>query len=117
MNLHDLIVSPPVALLLYVGLAGALVGIGKLLAPRTKPSRTENGLYASGELAEDGKSPPGYRRFFVVALFFAVLHLGALVLGTFALGIYGAGVPAGLLPIVVVYLLGLALSLLVLMLG
>ena len=49
---------------------------------------------------------PGYRPFFVVALFFAVLHLGALMLGS------GSASPAML-----VYLLGLMLALLALILG
>ena len=49
---------------------------------------------------------PGYRPFFVVALFFAVLHLGVLVLAT--------GIPS---PVMRIYLLGLLLALLALILG
>ena len=49
---------------------------------------------------------PGYRPFFVVALFFAVLHLGVLVLGT--------GVSS---PVLIIYLCGLMLALLALILG
>ncbi len=49
---------------------------------------------------------PGYRPFFVVALFFAVLHLGVLVLAT--------GISS---PVMRIYLLGLMLALLALILG
>ena len=49
---------------------------------------------------------PGYRPFFVVALFFAVLHFGVLVLAT--------GIPS---PVMRIYLLGLMLALLALILG
>jgi lipopolysaccharide export LptBFGC system permease protein LptF len=48
---------------------------------------------------------PGYRPFLVVALFFAVLHLGVLMLGS-----------SNLTPIAGVYLVGLLLALLALIL-
>jgi hypothetical protein len=49
---------------------------------------------------------PGYRQFFVIALFFAVLHLGVLIIGSSDLsGVSG------------VYLLGLMLALVALILG
>ncbi|MCB8987896.1 MAG: hypothetical protein H6661_09140, partial [Ardenticatenaceae bacterium] len=49
---------------------------------------------------------PGYRPFFVIALFFAVLHLGVLMLGS--------SIPS---PISVLYLAGLILALIALVLG
>ena len=38
---------------------------------------------------------PGYRQFFVIALFFAVLHLGVLMLGSSGLTPVAAAVPRG----------------------
>ena len=38
--------------------------------------------YASGEENDPLPAAPGYRQFFVVALFFAVLHLGVLMVGS-----------------------------------
>lgn len=111
------IVSPPVAILLYLGLVGLLYGFGRVLAPKVRRSAAKETLYANGEVAEVTKAAPGYRRFFVVALFFAVLHLGALVLGTVALGTSGAGAPPGMFAAVIIYLVGLSFTLLVLMLG
>jgi hypothetical protein len=49
---------------------------------------------------------PGYRQFFVVALFFAVLHLGVLMIGS-----------SDFSPVAGVYLLGLILALIALILG
>jgi hypothetical protein len=49
---------------------------------------------------------PGYRPFFIIALFFAVLHLGVLMLGS-----------SGLAPFALLYLVGLLLALLALILG
>ena len=95
----DWLASPPVALLIY-GLG--LYGLMRLLsgAPR------RSSLYAGGEVHTNGRSAPGYRPFFVFALFFAVAHLGALILAT--------GAPS---PIAVIYLCGLGVSLVALILG
>jgi hypothetical protein len=49
---------------------------------------------------------PGYRPFMVVALFFAVIHLGILMIGS-----------SGLTPLAGVYLAGLIMALLALILG
>jgi NADH:ubiquinone oxidoreductase subunit 3 (subunit A) len=111
------VVSPPVALVLYLFLVGLLYGSGRLLAPPNREKDDNHSLYGSGETAALSKAAPGYRRFFVVALFFAVLHLGALVLGTVALTASGAQASPGLITGIIVYLVGLALTLLVLILG
>lgn len=97
----DWLGSPPVALLIY-GLG--LYGLLRLLTTHA-PRRSS--LYAGGELHTEGRSVPGYRPFFVFALFFAVAHLGALILAT-------AG-PSS--PVAVLYLLGLGVSLVALILG
>ena len=49
---------------------------------------------------------PGYRQFFVIALFFAVLHLGVIMVGS-----------SDLSSVTIVYLLGLILALVALILG
>src|SRR5512144_398585 len=102
----QILLTPVVAFLIYLGLAALLsYGSGKLAGP-TKPSVLKSSTYSSGELAPTALAAPGYRPFFVLALFFAVLHLGALVLGS------GSFSPA-----VLIYLLGLMLALLALILG
>jgi NADH:ubiquinone oxidoreductase subunit 3 (subunit A) len=87
---------PPIAFVLYVVLTGLLMLFGRFLAgTRHSTSPEKNSVYASGEVGPEVPSAPGYRQFFVVALFFAVLHLGILVAGsgtlTFRMGIYLGG--------------------------
>lgn len=101
------LLSPPIALPIYIGLVAILVAVGRLLAGRSSVS-TNTQLYSSGEFSpvDDDKSVPGYRPFFVVALFFAVLHLGVVVLATI-----------GFSSVSILYLLGLMMVLIVLIIG
>ena len=102
----NLLLSPLFAFLIY----GSLIGILSLgvrgIAMRGKTSHIKTSAYASGEEHDTEPAAPGYRPFFVAALFFAVLHLGVLMLGT-----------SGLAPVSFVYLGGLMLALLALILG
>ena len=102
----QILFTPLVAFLIYLALAALLSLAGRRLAGPAKSTLLKSSTYSSGELAPTHIAAPGYRPFFVVALFFAVLHLGALVLGS------GLASPAMLF-----YLLGLALALLALILG
>jgi NADH:ubiquinone oxidoreductase subunit 3 (subunit A) len=78
----DILLSPPIALFLYIGFAGSIYLIGRGLAGAGNPSTAKSSLYGSGEEASSILAAPGYRPFFLIALFFAILHLGVLVLGT-----------------------------------
>jgi NADH:ubiquinone oxidoreductase subunit 3 (subunit A) len=101
-----LLLSPPIALLVYIVLVGILAWISRLLVGRVKESPTERTTYASGEAPSGTTAVPGYRQFFVVALFFGILHLGVLVLGS-----------EGQTFTAVIYLAGLFLALVALVLG
>jgi len=101
------LLSPPVAFLLYIPLVLLIVWVGKqLAAPSEKPSAAKSSLYGSGEEAPVMAAAPGYRPFFLVAFFFAILHLGMLVLGFGNLSLPQA-----------LYGFGLALALVALILG
>lgn len=102
----DLILTPPIAFLVYAGLAAVLTYIGRWLAGPSQANLVKSSTYSSGEAPPSQIAAPGYRPFFVVALFFAILHLGVLILGT--------GNFSG---ITLVYLIGLILALLALILG
>lgn len=102
----EILLVPPVAFVIYLGLVALLSAPGKRLARTPNDPLTAVETYASGEAAPEGQAAPGYRPFFVTALFFAVLHLGALVLGSSDLS--GSAE---------VYLLGLAVALVALILG
>ena len=102
----QILLTPALAFLIYLALAALISFGGRKLAGPVKSSLLKSSTYSSGELAPTHVAAPGYRPFFVVALFFAVLHLGALVLGS---GTFS--------PTMLVYLLGLMLALLALILG
>ena len=102
----DIVLSPPVAFLLYIPLVAFITWIGRQLAGPGRPSEAKSSGYSSGEKASTFFAAPGYRPFFLVAFFFAILHLGMLVLGVGDLNNAQA-----------VYIIGLALALLALILG
>lgn len=104
--MDDIMLNPPLALLINIGLVSILYALGRLMAGSSHASPVKTSTYSSGEEPPEQSAAPGYRPFFVVALFFAVLHLGALVLGTGGVNIIGA-----------IYLVGLALALVALILG
>jgi NADH:ubiquinone oxidoreductase subunit 3 (subunit A) len=105
MNVPTLL-APPLAFLMYLGLVGVLLGLGRLLAGRRRPTRRGAIIYASGEAPARARAAPGYQPFFGVALFFAMLHLGVLIASTGALGVVGLAYIGGLLLVLLVVLLG-----------
>ncbi len=104
--MKDLLLTPPIAFLFYIGLAGLFVVLGRIFAGPSKLTSGKLSTYSSGEAPPDRPAAPGYRPFFVVALFFAVLHLGVLILGSGKLNLFAG-----------IYLLGLILALVALILG
>lgn len=102
----DIILFPPIALIIYLLLVGLIERIGKLLAGQEHPNPLKSSLYGSGEEAPSFRAAPGYRPFFLVAFFFAFLHLGMLIAGTGNLNWSEA-----------IYLVGLMLALVALILG
>ncbi|HEX3050187.1 MAG TPA: hypothetical protein VHP83_05985 [Aggregatilineaceae bacterium] len=102
----DFLLIPPVAFIAYVGLVTLLSLFGRMLAGPSEHSAVKASTYSSGEASPVRPAAPGYRPFFVIALFFAILHLGVLMLGSGELsGTAG------------IYLIGLMLALLALILG
>jgi NADH:ubiquinone oxidoreductase subunit 3 (subunit A) len=102
----SILLSPPIAFLLYIPLVMVFVLIGRRMVGDIPTSDLKRSLYSSGEEAPTSFASPGYKPFFLVALFFAILHLGILVLGSGNLNSTEA-----------VFLGGLILALLALILG
>lgn len=102
----DLLLTPPIALLTYLGLAWLLYRLAGSMAEQSEVNEEKRSVYTGGEAPPARTAAPGYRPFFVIALFFAVLHLGVLMLGS-----------SGLTPLSGLYLAGLLLALLALILG
>lgn len=109
--------SPPIAFVIYVGLVALLYGFGRIMAPAARQNSTKSSLYAGGEVAATTKAAPGYQRFFIVALFFVVIHLGALVLATAGLATVGMALGSGVWIALLFYLSGLAITLIILLLS
>ncbi len=102
----NVLLTPPVAFLIYVPLVLVLVGLGRVLAGPTKATPMKATVYGSGEAPPTAAAAPGYQPFFLIAFFFAIVHLAMLVLGI------------GSLPTAaVVYIVGLILVLVALILG
>ena len=103
----EILLSPPIAFLLYIPLVMLLLWLGRQLSlPSERPSAEKSSVYGGGEKSPTLSAVPGYKPFFLVAFFFAILHLGMLVLGFGNLSI-GQGY----------YIGGLAIALLALILG
>jgi NADH:ubiquinone oxidoreductase subunit 3 (subunit A) len=98
--------APLIAFFIYLAVVAAASGLGRLFSAQGRETEFKTATYASGEANDPGQAAPGYRQFFVIALFFAVLHLGVLMVGS-----------SGLSPAAVPYLLGLILALVALILG
>jgi NADH:ubiquinone oxidoreductase subunit 3 (subunit A) len=102
----ELLLSPPIAFLIYIPLVLLILGGGRLLAGAGSPTALKTSLYGSGEEASTFEAAPGYQPFFLIALFFAVLHLGILVLGVGRLPAPAAAYIVGLLLALVALILG-----------
>lgn len=102
----NILLAPLVAFLIYFAVVAIASGLGRLFSAKGSVAEFKTTTYASGEESDPIPAAPGYRQFFVIALFFAVLHLGVLMVGT-----------SGLSPAAVPYLLGLMLVLVALILG
>jgi NADH:ubiquinone oxidoreductase subunit 3 (subunit A) len=105
-NMHIQLLSPPISFLIYVILVGGLYGFGRMLAGPTQDTPLKSSIYSSGEAPPTHAAAPGYRPFFAVALFFAIVHLGVLMLGSGNLSLISG-----------IYLIGLMLALVALILG
>ena len=104
--MKNVLLSPLVAFLIYLSVVFMVSGLGKLFSATGHKTDFKTATYASGEEHDPIPAAPGYRQFFVIALFFAILHLGVLMIGS-----------SGLSSVASLYLLGLILALIALILG
>lgn len=102
----DILLSPPLAFLLYIPLVLVIIWAGKKLAGPGSPNEAKSSAYSSGNESPTAAAAPGYKPFFLIAFFFAILHLGILVVGS-----------GGFTGITAAYIIGLMLALAALILG
>src|ERR1044071_6210711 len=97
--MKNVLLSPLVAFLIYLSVVFIVSGLGKLFSATGRKTEFKTATYASGEKHDPIPAAPGYRQFFVIALFFAILHLGVLMIGS-----------SDLSSVAAIYLLGLVLG-------
>jgi len=102
----NLILTPPLAILIYIFLVLVITWIGSKMAGPENPNKVKSSVYSSGELAPTSLAAPGYKPFFLIAFFFAILHLGMLVVGNGPVNLISG-----------IFVVGLILALIALILG
>jgi NADH:ubiquinone oxidoreductase subunit 3 (subunit A) len=81
MNLSFLL-SPPVAFLICLLISAAIYGFGRLVEEKAKPSAGKYEPYACGEEYQAEKTEFGYRKFYIAAIFFTIMHVAVLTIAT-----------------------------------
>ncbi|MGD0782983.1 MAG: hypothetical protein ABSA30_09020 [Candidatus Aminicenantales bacterium] len=82
----DILISPPLAFVLFLIVAVLLFRLGRRMAPKLNNVGGKLTSYACGEDMPGTKIQFGYRLFFFVALFFTIMHVAALVIATVPAG-------------------------------
>ena len=85
-NLMEILLSPPLALLVFVAVFTVFYFLAGRLAPKVNPAGGKLKSYACGEDIPGSKVQFGYRLFFFIALFFTMMHVAALVVATLPSG-------------------------------
>jgi NADH:ubiquinone oxidoreductase subunit 3 (subunit A) len=91
----DWLVTPPVALALFLGVTLGLYGLAGRWAARGQDSAGKHLPYACGEDLSPERVKLSYHGFFRLALMFIIVHLATLVLAMLP-GVQGARLPATL---------------------
>lgn len=102
----EIILTPPIAFLIYIPFVILFLLFGKAMAGKSKESALKETVYASGEEGSTKPAAPGYRPFFLVAFFFAILHLGMLIIGTGTFSIQSVPFIVGLMVSLIALILG-----------
>jgi NADH:ubiquinone oxidoreductase subunit 3 (subunit A) len=78
----DVLLSPPVAFLVCLLLSAAVYGFGKLVEEKAAPVPGKYEPYACGEDFKAEKFEFGYRKFYIAAIFFTIMHVAVLTIAT-----------------------------------
>ncbi len=84
----DILLSPPLAFILGLATALGVYGFGRLIGAKPAPSEGKLEPYACGESFSADKFTFGYRRFFIAAIFFTIMHVAVLSIATVPGGPY-----------------------------
>ncbi|HTY63444.1 MAG TPA: NADH-quinone oxidoreductase subunit A [Acidobacteriota bacterium] len=81
MNL-SILLSPPVAFLVCFALCAGIYGLGRLVEEKSVPVEGKYEPYACGESYQAEKQHFGYRKFYIAAIFFTIMHVAVLTIAT-----------------------------------
>ncbi len=81
MNL-SILLSPPVAFLICLLISAGIYGFGRLVEEKSTPVEGKYEPYACGENYEAEKLHFGYRKFYIAAIFFTIMHVAVLTVAT-----------------------------------
>jgi len=82
MTARSILLSPPVAVCIFLALAYGLYRLGGMLAARGEEHPGKRQPYACGEDLLPPEAQLAYHAFFQLALMFSMLHLATLVVST-----------------------------------
>ena len=81
--MRQLLLSPPIAFIIFFGFVLLLAGLFSKLAYRTgKKANGTTKAYACGEDISDHRQQPDYSQFFQYAFFFTIAHVAVLMVTT-----------------------------------
>jgi NADH:ubiquinone oxidoreductase subunit 3 (subunit A) len=94
-----ILLSPPVAFLVCLLLSAGIYGLGWLVEEKAVPLFGKYEPYSCGEDFHAEKMEFGYRKFYIAAIFFTIMHVSVLTVATVP---GGASAFHGLIYIVVI---------------
>lgn len=78
----NILLSPPVAFLIFIGIGYLFYLFGRLVAPAYTSEPGKEEPYACGEPYTAAKFTFGYNKFYVAAIFFTIMHVAVLTVAT-----------------------------------
>lgn len=78
----NLLLSPPVAFLIFLAVSGGIYLLGRWMGEKANPAPGKSEPYACGEDFIADKFTFGYRRFYIAAIFFTIMHVATLTVAT-----------------------------------
>lgn len=83
----SILLSPPLAFLACLLVSVGVYGFGHLVEEKGKPAKGKYEPYACGEDYMAEKTEFGYRKFYIAAIFFTIMHVAVLTVATVPGGI------------------------------
>lgn len=78
----SILLSPPVAFIACFLISLGIYGLGRLVEEKGSPSKGKYEPYACGEQFPAEKLHFGYRKFYIAAIFFTIMHVAVLTIAT-----------------------------------